>query len=165
MVESLGKQNCPDCEVPLTTRYVPGGAVLVCSICQGTSVGYHLLLKTTSHSPETHFWRTLQQGTESTRKCPACSRSLRGFSLVPGSQNPVTSEVALDGCSNCALIWFDPLELEKLKRLPPDQVPRDSIRQDSYRSVWSARISGLQMVAMDLKIFPGMVLGAILRSE
>jgi Zn-finger nucleic acid-binding protein len=148
MVESL-KQRCPDCAVDLETQYVPGGVIFKCKGCLGKSVGYNLLQKRAAANAQVNFWSALKQGLESQRLCPACRGVLRVFEICSQSQDLPQVSIRLDGCSVCALIWFDHGELEKIRKLPAELVPRDGLRLDSYRTAWSIKFSGRQMAAKD----------------
>ena len=113
-------ENCPACGGPLTEQRDALGMFWQCAACAGRAMTVVALRRRVEEAPIDALWQASRPPeVPRDRPCPACSQPMKAVA-IPLAGHPV----ALDVCSSCELVWFDPREYEALPLLPaPPPVP------------------------------------------
>lgn len=100
---------CPTCHKSLRPKEVPKKMIIwVCDSCLGVAANMSVLRQYLAGGIVKEFWlKTINESTQSDRKCPSCTQPLNEFSTSKDDQR-----ISLDLCKSCQLIWFDKDELE-----------------------------------------------------
>lgn len=105
---------CPSCSSHLERRGGDHGIFWACPQCGGRAVGLGLVKRTLDPSLITQLWTMARsEGRGHDRTCPSCGRSMNEVTL-PDEHLP-----ALDVCTRCELVWFDPKKYEAFPLHPP----------------------------------------------
>lgn len=96
---------CPNCQTRLRRASAEGGVFWTCGYCGGLAVSLPLLSRTTEQQFVHDLWRNVRESKESKRACPICNKPT---AFVSATSGPKT--LALDVCTDCRFVWFDPAE-------------------------------------------------------
>jgi len=111
--------TCPRCCVPLVKRKTPNGIVYGCPKCKGKAVALPVVRRLGA-TPEflAHVWREGRFGkAPRILACAHCGRKMARVEVDGPGEKPV----ALDLCTRCRSMWFDPRELASVPRRPPPE--------------------------------------------
>lgn len=105
--------TCPECSGNLVRTRTPNGVVYGCNHCSGRMVGVAVLRK---ERAEREFmrdaWQRAREGSARPgRACPHCQRPMSLVDVPASGQ-----DVALDVCTRCSCVWFDPGEYDTVPR-------------------------------------------------
>jgi Zn-finger nucleic acid-binding protein len=97
---------CPRCRTALYPQRVPGGSAWSCPNCKGAVFNLALLRTQLDSETVSALWEASDAAITAPRKtCPSCTASMSKCSI---------SELELEVCRRCQLVWFDPGEAEAL---------------------------------------------------
>lgn len=131
--------NCPHCSEPLLqAANAERKFVYSCRQEHGLALGFAVLKDGLEPAPFTRLWTQARLDPQAPR-CPSCRQTMRISVLgVSGSQ------VTLDLCKLCHLIWLDPGELQaidNLKKKHPEMFVRT--RDEAHSRKRAAEAFGL----------------------
>ncbi|MFZ9937414.1 MAG: rhomboid family intramembrane serine protease [Luteolibacter sp.] len=100
-----------------------GAVFFICAQCEGRVGNLALLRRTLQPEVVNHLWRKVCDAHPTDHhgilRCPSC----RGRMHPAGETCADGTEVQLDVCRICQIVWFDAGEIERLPRLPPPKPP------------------------------------------
>jgi Zn-finger nucleic acid-binding protein len=127
--------RCPSCKTSLGQRQHDPGASWICQACGGAAITVSVIRQHASPALANAIWSNARASRmESSRHCPACSRSLKTFEVEDPS-----GRTELDGCVACQFFWFDAAELARLGIMMKD-VPSDDVR----RAIATLRVEAIR---------------------
>jgi Zn-finger nucleic acid-binding protein len=107
--------DCPACGTKLTPRTSQGGNAWSCSGCRGGLLRLTALDAQLGERASEEIWHRARAANRiSERRCTRCGKAMQTWNEAAGSQL-----VELDGCADCALIFFDFGEIGKVKGFHP----------------------------------------------
>lgn len=115
---------CPRCQVPLKTHVTHGAVHYVCPKCGGRAGNLALLRRTLPPDFVNHLWRTVRDAHPTEHhgvlRCPSCKARMHASAL----HDKDGTELQLDTCRVCQIVWLDG---DELARLPQDEpfVPKN----------------------------------------
>ena len=99
--------NCPSCGSELRTMKQEGGLFFVCDQCGGRAATIPQIQRAIGGSLVTQLLHEINgASTVSSRKCPFCALPMRAF-------RNLETELILDACKACSVVWFDATEFEQ----------------------------------------------------
>ncbi len=113
---------CPDCEATLDHGAGPSGAVWICSVCGGHTLGIAQLRELAGAGPAGRVWRSAQESVAGRRACPGCR-----LPMAAVGPSPPEVTFAMEVCRNCHVVWLDRTEFNRLGRT--NQVPEADDRE------------------------------------
>ncbi|MCB9883790.1 MAG: rhomboid family intramembrane serine protease [Planctomycetes bacterium] len=119
---------CPTCRKRLHVSVVRGVDMWHCTQCGGRATALSKLRLPVQRRTVDDLWRSVTSGEgKPGKRCPACLR--RMLEVVSSTR----SRIALDVCSVCRFVWFDPREFEDV--LAQEGVPNPRERAPDARVV------------------------------
>ena len=131
---------CPQCSGNLVRQRTPNGVVYACNKCSGHMVGLSVLRKERAAQPFMRdVWRRARQGQpRQDRLCPHCKKHMAAVNA------PVQDHsVALEVCTRCSCIWFDPGEYEETPRQAPPKA-RKKLSARAKEAIAMAEVERIQ---------------------
>jgi membrane associated rhomboid family serine protease len=123
--------TCPRCRRRLVQTRTEHGIFFVCPGCGGRAVSLSVVRRMAGPDPARRLWSAANGGeAQPGVGCPICRRSMAQVPLpVDGEQVP------LDVCTGCQFVWFDPAELEKLPKAPPEPSEKKPLPQEAREKI------------------------------
>jgi len=91
-------------------------------------VGFHQLRRVLSKKVADHLWVSAkEQKTLTFKTCPVCYKGMNEVSL--------TSDLLLDICTRCHMVWFDPEEYERAPLTIPSIDPELRVDQETRKEL------------------------------
>jgi membrane associated rhomboid family serine protease/Zn-finger nucleic acid-binding protein len=101
---------CPRCTSALTSEAEASGVAFRCATCRGQAVPQAVLRSALDAGTVSGIWMRAHAGTRrGDRPCPSCAAPMAEVGLARGG-----SEVTIDACERCRMVWFDARERETL---------------------------------------------------
>lgn len=102
--------KCPNCQSDLQKIKGKGCVFWACPSCHGRSVTIPLLRRFVARRVVNQLWLKAKSGDSlRNRQCPDCQKYMAEVSVDTGS-----STEAIDVCTSCQFVWFDPNEYERM---------------------------------------------------
>ncbi|MCE5303630.1 MAG: rhomboid family intramembrane serine protease [Planctomycetaceae bacterium] len=141
----------------MTRTSVDGGVYFACPRCHGRAMGLALLRRLGSARAVLDLWSQAKTSEERLGKaCPLCGRAMFQTSSSDGAV-----PFALDLCTRCQLVWFDPREYE---RFPPPENGRTAVISEKVREAVAmealqrdAHRTASQIDLGDWRMIPGLL--------
>ena len=131
--------DCPRCQRPLLPVKTSVGISYGCRTCGGRAVGLPVLRRMIPSQYVEGLWRKISQGDGTPgQACPSCRRPMHEVPVPLDGQS-----VALDICGGCQLVWFDPSELQRFPK-PPPQDPRGPLPEKVREAMAMADLRRLE---------------------
>jgi len=111
------------------------GPLWTCKTCSGRYVGLATLRKSGVRDRIMQLWKKIRDG-ESVegRDCPSCRNPMREVTETIGE-----TALAIDFCTTCSYVWFDPSEYERMSSVPLDMRKMPDIETDMIREMNETR--------------------------
>lgn len=129
---------CPRCDVALSLTHEIQGSHYECPECGGRLANLSVLRRSVDPRAIQLLWNTVSNAPVATHHaalpCPTCSGRMHCAGVGEGE-----SEVQVDVCRHCSMIWLDSGEMELL---PAIESPRESAgRYDELppEAIWEMR--------------------------
>lgn len=120
--------QCPSCSIDLSKKKIPtGGIFWQCTGCNGRSATLPLLRRQVDPAFIRALWQgAIQASPAGLRSCPCCRGRMQEIAGPAGQ-----TELVLDLCTHCQLVWFDAGEIGSLPAAPPPTPPEPALPQEA----------------------------------
>jgi membrane associated rhomboid family serine protease len=126
---------CPRCLIPLETHVTAGSVHYVCSKCEGRAGNLALLRRTIRPEFVNRLWRTVKDAHPTHHhgvlRCPSCKGRMHPAAL----HTDAGTELQLDACRVCQIVWLDGGEIAQLPHLEPEVPEKQSAGRLSPEAV------------------------------
>lgn len=111
--------TCPTCNVVLEAQELGDVRLWKCASCSGLVVSIPTVRKGLDPKAFKKIWQKLYAGeTKTGRPCPGCKKPL---SVIEADGQE--TEILIDVCRSCQILWFDDNEFSSLPRVVPEVEP------------------------------------------
>lgn len=118
--------SCPECHCSMTKDRGPYGVFWRCPTCNGRTATISLLRRYIPRPVVNKLWQTARTNIlPRKRVCPACEHMMAEVPILTAQ-----SEIHLDVCTVCQVVWFDPGEHETLPTIPRKETIDDKLSQE-----------------------------------
>ena len=126
--------TCPNCQNRLRRVSAEGGVFWACGYCGGLAVSLPLLMRATGRKFVGDLWAGARESKKSKRACPICNNPTAFVSATAGPRT-----LALDVCTYCRFVWFDPTEYAATPRPTLEESTTEAGR---LLARWEAQLQG-----------------------
>lgn len=122
--------TCPSCNVVLEAQKLGDVRLWKCASCSGLVVSIPTVRKGLDPKAFKKIWQRLYAGeTDTGRPCPGCKNPL---SVVKADGQE--SEILIDICRSCQILWFDDKEFSSLPKNAPEAEPETLLKGEQQKT-------------------------------
>ena len=129
---------CPRCHAALSLVHGTQGSHYECPECGGRLANLSMLRRSVDPGVIQSLWNTVSNAPVATHHaavpCPTCSDSMHCAGVGEGE-----SEVQVDVCRHCRMIWLDPGEMELLPAAESPREPAGQYDELPPEALWEMR--------------------------
>lgn len=127
--------TCPNCKVSLKAQKLENVRLWKCASCSGLVVSIPTVRKGLDPKAFKKIWQKLYSAEPDTgRPCPGCKNPL---TVVEADGQD--SEILIDVCRSCQILWFDDKEFSSLPKVVPEVEP-DITHKDTQEKRPESRV-------------------------
>jgi len=125
---------CPRCSIPLKTHVTSGSVHFVCPKCDGRAGNLALLRRTLEPEFANRLWRVVRDAHPTDHhgmlRCPSCKTRMHPAGLTTDEG----TDLQLDVCRVCQIVWLDADEIAHLPQAPA-AAPADRFTPDAAEAL------------------------------